>query len=158
MPIPGRATPEGTLRYVQRHTEASTGPTPVLESFRQTVDGLWASSVGLGTYLGDPTDDADSAYRSAVDRALDVGCNVIDTAINYRFQRSERAIGDALKARFAEGTLKRDEIIIATKGGFVPFDGSLPAEPGKWVTRNIIAAGMAHPNDFCANYQHCLAP
>ncbi len=150
MPTSGRATPDGTRRFAER--------TGTLDSFRQTADTLWASTVGLGTYLGAPDDATDEAYRNAVGRAPALGCNLIDTAINYRFQRSERAIGAALAEQFAAGSLRRDEVIVATKGGFVPFDGNLPAEPGKWVTQNIIAAGLAHPFDFCANFQHCMAP
>ncbi len=158
MLIPGRATTEGTARYRQRLTHVALPDTPLPDSFRQTGDGLWASSVGLGTYLGAPDDTTDVAYQAAVGQALASGCNVIDTAINYRFQRSERVIGAALAARFADGSLQRDEVIVATKGGFVPFEGRLPEEPGKWVVRNLINTGLAHANDFCANYQHCIAP
>jgi len=57
-----------------------------------------------------------------------------------------------------DGSVRRDEIILATKGGFVPFDRVMPTDPGKWVHQNLIAPGLAHPNDFCANYQHCIAP
>lgn len=146
----GRATPEGTHRFAERAALPA--------SFRQTVDGLWASSVGLGTYLGQPDDATDAAYQLAISRALQLGCNVIDTAINYRFQRSEQAVGAALAARLADGSLKRDEVIVATKGGFVAFDGSLPPEPRKWVYQNLIATELAHANDFCADYQHCIAP
>ncbi len=48
--------------------------------------------------------------------------------------------------------------MIATKGGFVPFDGALPPDPKRWVYEQYIESGLAHPNDFAANYQHCLAP
>ncbi len=150
MATPGRATPEGTRRFADRAA--------LPDAFKLTVDGLSASSIGLGTYLGQADDVTDASYIAAIRHALKSGCNVIDTAINYRFQRSERALGKALAAAFADGSLQRDEVIIATKGGFVPFEGSLPAEPGKWVNRNLIAAGLAHANDFCANYQHCIAP
>jgi aryl-alcohol dehydrogenase-like predicted oxidoreductase len=147
-----RATPEGTLRYVQ------TQPGSRRANYRQTVDGLWVSSVGLGTYLGQPDDATDAAYQSAISRAVAMGCNVIDCAINYRFQRSERAVGAWLKQALAEGSVRRDEVVIATKGGFVPFDGVQPPDPRKWTYHNMIATGLAHPNEFCANYQHCIAP
>jgi aryl-alcohol dehydrogenase-like predicted oxidoreductase len=150
MPTSGRATTEGTRRFAERLGLA--------DSFRETADKLRVASIGLGTYLGQPDDATDAAYRGAVERAVALGCNLIDTAINYRFQRSERAIGAALAARFADRSLRRDEVIIATKGGFVPFDGGLPAEPRKWVTQHLITPGLAHPFDFAANFQHCLAP
>lgn len=50
------------------------------------------SSVGIGTYLGEPDEATDQAYTAAVTRAVELSANVIDTAINYRFQRSERSI------------------------------------------------------------------
>ncbi|MEP7288955.1 MAG: aldo/keto reductase [Chloroflexota bacterium] len=146
------ATTEGTQRFMKRQPESRQG------SYRQTVDGLWVSSVGLGTYLGQPDDLTDAEYTAAYAQAMTLGCNVIDSAINYRYQRSEQTIGVWLAQALADGTLSRDEIVIATKGGFVPFDRSLPADPGKWVHQNLIAPGLAHPNEFCSNYQHCIAP
>lgn len=146
------ATPEGTRRFVEAQPDSRQS------NYRQTVDKLWLSSVGLGTYLGDPDDPTDDAYQAAFTEAIRLGCNVIDCAINYRFQRSERAVGAWLQRALADSTIRRDEIVIATKGGFVPFDGALPPDPGKWVYRTFIGSGLAHPNEFCANYQHCIAP
>jgi aryl-alcohol dehydrogenase-like predicted oxidoreductase len=64
--------------------------------FGETV----VSSVGVGTYLGDPTDEADDDYRASIRTALERGVNVVDTAINYRHQRSERVVG---QGELAEG-------------------------------------------------------
>src|SRR5664279_4480514 len=147
-----QATAEGTLRFVETQSTARRA------NYHQTADRLWASSIGLGTYLGQPDDDTDRAYHDALSAAVARGCNVIDCAINYRFQRSERAIGAWLAEAIDSSSVRRDEIIIATNGGFVPFDSELPNDPGKWVQQNLIAKGLAHPNDFCANYQHCIAP
>src|SRR5215813_3626025 len=146
------ATPEGTSRFVEAQPEARRA------NYRRTTDDLWVSSIGLGTYLGQPDDAVDTAYQAALTRAVALGCNVIDCAINYRFQRSERAVGAWLTQALADGRVRRDEIVIATKGGFVPFDSEMPANPGKWVNQNLIDTGLAHPNDFCANYRHCMAP
>ncbi len=85
MSLSGFATPEGTAAYRHR-VRARVVP----EHFRQ-LDQCWLSSVGIGTYLGDEAPDTDKLYRGAVTRALELGANVIDTAINYRHQRSERA-------------------------------------------------------------------
>jgi aryl-alcohol dehydrogenase-like predicted oxidoreductase len=146
------ATPEGTQRFVAAQPESRrTG-------YRQTVDQTWVSSIGMGAYLGHPDDHTDGLYTKAFDQAIQQGCNLFDLAINYRFQRSERAFGAWLKAALASGTVRRDEIVIATKGGFVPYDNALPTDPGKWTHREFIATGVAHANDFVANYQHCMAP
>src|SRR5436309_1523168 len=75
--------------------------------------GLSLAPIGIGTYLGNDDDADDARYTAAVLHALGQGLNVIDTAINYRSQRSERAIGAALKRAFADGTAARDEVVIA---------------------------------------------
>ena len=112
------ATAEGTRRYAER-LRAITAP----GHFRNQR-GLLMSSIGLGTYLGHWDDTTDKLYQESVRRAVELGCNVIDSAINYRFQRSERTIGAALHQLFESGKASRDEIIVATKGGYFPFDNA----------------------------------
>ncbi len=149
----GRATPAGTAAYAQRFASHAAGA-----HFRSTAAGFSVSSIGIGTYLGEPDDATDEAYQAAVERALALGCNHIDTAINYRHQRSERAIGQALRAAIKRGDIAREEVVIATKGGIVPYDGAVPDHARRWVYEEYIESGLAHPNDFAATYQHCLAP
>src|SRR5689334_8536587 len=81
------ATLEGTRRFAKRFT-GKLAP----EHFREE-QGLLLSTIGIGTYLGEADAKTDEAYRAAVTHAVELGVNVIDTAINYRFQRSERSIG-----------------------------------------------------------------
>lgn len=113
------------------------------------------STIGLGTYLGHWDERTDLMYQDAIKRAVELGVNLIDSAINYRFQRSERAIGAALKQLFDSGKAARDEIIIATKGGFIPFDGEPPRDARGWVIENIINTGAARPEDLVGS--HCMA-
>src|ERR1700730_2289287 len=91
MPIPGHATIEGTTRYRDRF-EGRVAK----HHFRRQQD-LLLSSIGIGTYLGNPDPATDASYTDAVVRAVQLGANVIDSAANYRFQRSERSIGAALR-------------------------------------------------------------
>ncbi|WP_436927845.1 aldo/keto reductase [Halosimplex amylolyticum] len=120
--------------------------------FRRFGEGV-VSSIGVGTYLGDPTDEADDAYREAVVEALENGVNVVDTAINYRNQRSERVVGRAVE----EADIDRDAALVATKGGFVPFDGERPDDPGRWIHREYVDTGIVDTDDLVAG-QHCIAP
>ncbi len=153
MALKGRATAEGTAAYAAR-----LQPPCAAEHFRQGAGGLTLSSLGMGTYLGAPDDATDERYLAAVQRVLAAGVNVIDTAVNYRHQRSERALGQALAAAVRTGSVRRDEVVIATKGGFVPFDGAPPSDPRRWVYERYIEPGLVHPHEFVANYHHCLAP
>jgi len=123
--IPGFATFEGTSRYRSRFAQLADAG-----HFRQAehVPGageLWCPSIGLGTYLGEPDDKADREYVDAIAEALQSGINLLDTAINYRHQRSERNIGEALAKTTAAAILRRDEVVVCTKAGYLSLDGNL---------------------------------
>jgi aryl-alcohol dehydrogenase-like predicted oxidoreductase len=141
------ATTEGTWGYRDRFGDAF-GRT----FFRRFGPGV-VSSIGLGTYLGDPTDEVDERYREALTTAFENGINVVDTAINYRCQRSERVVGRALR----EADASREEVVVATKGGFLPFDGDRPDDPGAYVRREFVESGLVDPADL-ARGSHCIAP
>jgi aryl-alcohol dehydrogenase-like predicted oxidoreductase len=149
--IAGFATPEGTRAYARR-VAASVVP----EHFHD-LNGCRASSVGVGTYLGDEDAATDARYAEAVVRALARGANVIDTAVNYRHQRSERAIGKALADLTRTDGLRREEVIVATKGGFIPFDGAVPADPNRYLADTYLRTGILEPRDVVAGC-HCMTP
>jgi aryl-alcohol dehydrogenase-like predicted oxidoreductase len=148
--LAGHATPQGTSRYVQRFA----GRMPA-EHFREIPDIGRASTLGLGTYLGREDEVTDGLYRKAVTRALERGVNVIDTAINYRHQRSERAVGAALAAAL-NGGLKRDEVIVASKGGYLAFDGEVPADPRAYLGATYVRTGILKTGDLVGS--HCITP
>jgi aryl-alcohol dehydrogenase-like predicted oxidoreductase len=134
MPV-NRATPEGTERREQR---------------------LKLSSIGIGTYLGNPDTATDVSYTNAIVRAVQLDCNVIDSAANYRFQRSERSIGEALKKLRDEG-FAREELLICTKGGYLPFDGAPPRNVREYVNETFVKPGIASFEDFVGG-GHCMTP
>jgi aryl-alcohol dehydrogenase-like predicted oxidoreductase len=147
----GSATADGTLRYAARFQgRAAAG------HFREIRGGLVLSSIGIGTYLGEPDDATDRAYTDAVVAAVESGINVVDSAINYRFQRSERAIGAALKDLFAKG-YSRDEIVLCTKAGFLTPDGEMPADPNSYFSREFLERAIFTTDDIAAGC-HCMAP
>jgi aryl-alcohol dehydrogenase-like predicted oxidoreductase len=151
MSLPDRATRAGTDRFRARHAAAVAA-----DHFRPLGE-LTVSSVGLGTYLG-PSDDAgDQRYEAAIARALEVGINVVDAAINYRSQRSERAVGRAI-AEAVRGGLARDEIVVATKGGFLPLDVGVGRDEARaYLDRTYVASGIVRAGEIVAGC-HCLAP
>ena len=155
--ISGYATAQGTARYRDRF-----GPLSEADFFRQPehVPGaadLWLSSIGLGTYLGEPEDSADTAYTEAISLALASGLNVLDTAINYRHQRSERDIRAALAQAIKKNVVQRDETLVCTKAGYLSFDGNLPADPRGYFLREYIESGIIDPKELVGG-MHCIAP
>lgn len=155
--IAGFATAEGTARYRDRFPKLRDAG-----HFRrpQAVPGageLWFPSIGLGTYLGEPTADVDAQYQEAIATALRSGINLLDTAINYRHQRSERCIGAALKELIEKGELRRDEVLVCTKAGFLAFDGDLPADMRGYFMQEYVQPGILDPQQV-AGGSHCMAP
>jgi aryl-alcohol dehydrogenase-like predicted oxidoreductase len=145
------ANSEGTARYYERFAgRAANG------HFRQQ-QGLVLSSIGIGTYLGNPDETTDKNYVDAVVRAVQLGANVIDSAANYRFQRSERSIGEALQTLANEHGIARDELVICTKGGYLPFDGAPPRNVREYVDETFVKPGIASFDDIVGG-MHCMTP
>jgi len=149
--MPGRATAQGTLRYAARFQGRTAAG-----HFREIPGGLLFSSIGIGTYLGEPDESADKGYADAVVAALEGGINVVDSAINYRLQRSERSIGAALKELAAKG-FARDEIVLCTKAGFLTPDGEMPDDANEYFSREYIERGIFRPEEIAAGC-HCMTP
>lgn len=143
------ATAEATAAYAARFPALTANFRPVL--------GLCVSSIGIGTYLGEDDDETDRAYEEAIRAALGGGINLIDTAVNYRFQRSERSIGRTLAAMVQSGALRREEVVVATKGGFITFDGGVPPDPRQWFEDAYIKTGIIGPGDLVDD-SHCMTP
>ncbi|WP_311171361.1 aldo/keto reductase [Halobellus ordinarius] len=141
------ATSQGTWAYRDRFGDAFART-----YFRRFGPGV-ASSVGIGTYLGDPTATVDEGYRAAITEALESGVNLVDTAVNYRCGRSERVVGEALDA----ADVDRESVVVATKGGFLPFDGERPADPAAYVREEFLQPGLLAPEDL-ARGSHAITP
>ncbi len=149
--ITGFGTPDGTDAYARRVARHAA------EGHFRALDGCRVSSIGIGTYLGGEDAATDAEYRRAVGRALERSVNVVDTAVNYRYQRSERAVGEAVAALVSAGSLRREELIVATKGGFIPFDGAVPPDPKAYFTETYLRPGILEPKDVVAG-SHCMTP
>src|SRR5215204_307811 len=153
MTLPGYATTEGTTAYRERFRETAA------EGHFRFEQNLWLSSIGTGTYLGDWDEETDRSYTDAITRAVELGANVIDTAANYRFQRSERSVGAALKQLDAAG-FSRDGLVVCTKGGYLPFDSQPPAGQAgvrAYVEETFVKTGVAQLSDIVAG-SHCMTP
>jgi aryl-alcohol dehydrogenase-like predicted oxidoreductase len=145
--IAGSATESGTARYRDRFSDIDPA------HFRSRL-GRWLSTIGVGTYLGGHDRDTDTLYRAAIVAAVRQGCNLIDTAINYRFQRSERTLAEALTDLTRHG-IGRDELIVCTKGGYLAFEGGPADDARGWIERTYIQPGIMSWSDIISfNVMH----
>jgi len=131
------ASPSGTQSLRTRFPLADRN------QFYRTAQGLTLSSLGIGTYLGPINDEMDRSYMSSVRAALRQGINVIDTALNYRHQQSERAIGRALESLQQGDEIHRSQIVLCSKAGYL-VPQAIPTE-------------ALQPGDIVGK-THCLAP
>lgn len=113
------------------------------------------SVIGLGTWVfggrWGGADDADSL--AACHAAIDAGVNWIDTADIYGQGRAERIVGRAVRER-------RDEVIVATKGG-VAWDSGPPLTIWREASagylraaceRSLAALGLDHIDVYQAHW------
>jgi aryl-alcohol dehydrogenase-like predicted oxidoreductase len=147
--LTGRASAEATAAHAAAH--------PAAPGHWRPAGGLTVSSVGLGTYLGNDDDATDAGYAAALARALELGCNVVDTAANYRYQRSERMVGRTLAALAEAGRVERGAVVVATKAGFLPGDSGHPGGMRGWVADELLGPGVIAAEDIVAGC-HCMTP
>lgn len=128
--------------------------------FRTTRTGLTVSALTIGTYLGESDDETDARYVESIRAALTSGINVVDTAINYRCQRSERSVGAALRMLTESGTVRREQVVLCTKAGYIPLDGSAPEsreEFQRYLQREYFDTGILDPGEVVGG-AHSIAP
>jgi aryl-alcohol dehydrogenase-like predicted oxidoreductase len=147
--LQGHATPAGTKRYMQ-YAVSQGRP----EGHFKRFDGLHLSSIGIGTYLGEPTQQDDLAVENAVYQSVKSGAvNVIDTAINYRAMKSEKSIGRALLRVVKDGIITRDQIFISTKNGYITNDGDYPnVDVMEYMHRMYIQTEVMSADDISSGY------
>lgn len=105
--IPGYATPEATANRAGQF-DFSYRP------FGNT--GLMVSPAGFGCYritTGVPS------HTLALKQALLSGINLIDTSTNYGDGESEKLVGQVLDTLFHDHRLKREEIVVVSKVGYL---------------------------------------
>jgi aryl-alcohol dehydrogenase-like predicted oxidoreductase len=153
--LPGYATPEGTQRFKTQFEESGK---VAQGHFRSTPDGLSLTSLGMGSYLGDSDPDTDAMMTQAAIASLESGAiNVLDAAINYRFQSSERSLGKAMSEMVQNGSLSRESVFVCSKNGFLTPDAAVPQDFRTYFTENFINKGIVRPEDIVGG-MHCMSP
>jgi aryl-alcohol dehydrogenase-like predicted oxidoreductase len=143
--IPGFATPEGTKTFSEKFFSKNYNK----------FQSLSLSNIGIGTYLGEPDSQTDLMVKDAVKKSIMSGINVIDTAINYRAQKSERSIGQALSELTSDNSVTRDELFICTKNGYVTNDGDIKEDFMQYIMRELGKPGIVKEGDISSGY-HCM--
>ncbi len=149
--LPGHATPQGTGTYVANILASARTERP--SSHGYTTLGstdLTTSRIGFGGYrisLG--VDD----HRNALEKALQEGCNLIDTSTNYADGQSERLVGTVVKDLITKRFISREQIIIVSKIGYVQGSNLTRAESRE-------QAGKPFPEmvKYSEGIWHCLHP
>ena len=145
----GYASPEGTLNFVKKQTK-------VAQNHFKNFAGLYLSSIGIGTYLGNPDDATDKLVQEAIERSVTSGINVIDTAINYRAQKAERSVGRAIRELVESSFVKRDEIFVSTKNGYLTNDGDVKEDFWQNIQNTLVKPEIIKSGDISSGY-HCMS-
>ncbi len=149
----GFATSEGTRHYARRFDNS---PAIAPEHYR-TFLGLTLSSLGLGTYLGNPDGETDRQVADAAVASVESGAiNVLDTAINYRFQKAERSVGAAIE-RLSEKGIARNELFVCSKNGYLTPDADVAMNARDYFRQEFIAKGVMRVEDIAGGC-HCMTP
>jgi len=146
--ITGYATPEGTKKFAERQNQDS-------HKNYKNVHNLTLSNVGIGTYLGNPDTETDYIVQDAIKKSILGGINVIDSAINYRAQKAERSVGNAISQLIDNDDISREEIFVSTKNGYVTNDGDIKEDLMQYVMREYGKTGIVKEGDISPGY-HCM--
>ena len=106
--LSGRAASEATRALAARNGEGRYR--------RLGRSALWVSQAGFGSYR---VDAAVAAHKEALRAALQSGINLIDTSANYADGGSERLIGEVLTEMVSTGAVRRDEVVLISKVGYL---------------------------------------
>jgi hypothetical protein len=106
--IPSKATTHDTANYCEKFSG--------LKHKQLGKGGLMVSACGFGCYR---VDYRVREHFEALEYALLGGINLIDTSSNYSDGGSEILIGNVLQKLAENGKIKREEIVVVTKGGYI---------------------------------------
>ena len=148
--LSGSATIQGTASYAARMIGHS-GDAALANGFVAVgTTGLTTTRLGFGTYR---VDTRNAEHREALKKALQEGCNLIDTSTNYMDGDSERLVGAVLAELIAAGGLRREEVIVVSKIGYVQAQNLKLAEARE-------KSGRAYPEivKYGDGIWHCIHP
>ena len=137
-----KTPPHPTQQYGQRHPDLTYVPL--------SDTGLWVSQAGFGSYR---TVAGNETHAAALRQALTHGINLIDTSTNYGDGESEKLIGTVVGNLIAEKRVRREELVIVSKAGYLQGSNYTLARQRK-------AEGRPFPNilHIDEGLDHCIHP
>lgn len=151
--IKGYASLNGTREYFNK--------IGINEEYLKGDAKFYTTSIGMGTHLGDFSDEHSNLYKNAIEYGLQNGINFIDTSVTYREMRSEKDIGYVLDKLINKmKILKREEVIVATKGGQIYGDCDINVKPIDYLEEILIPEGILNIEDVNVVHgnTHTLVP
>jgi aryl-alcohol dehydrogenase-like predicted oxidoreductase len=148
--VDGFADTEGTKEFVNRAVHSHD----IVPNHFRPRDGIFLSSIGIGTYLGDPTVQHDELIEKAIYDSVRSGAvNVLDTAINYRYMKSEKCIGRALIRLIDVNIISRNQVFVCTKNGYITNDADYPSvDVMEYIQKMFISPGLIQAGDISSGY------
>ena len=113
--ITGHATSQATQAFADRMS-AHYSSFEANAYRRLTGTDLITSKIGYGTYR---VHDQNEEHVETLESAVEAGCNLIDTSSNYTDGGSETLIGSVLQKMVSANEIKREEIIVVSKVGYM---------------------------------------
>ena len=148
---PGMATAKGTAHYVSRQLGSASPSRPSVHGYTQVgLTGLTTSRIGFGGYR---ITAGIEEHHQALKKALQEGCNLIDTSTNYADGGSEQLIGQVLTELFDAHSLTREEVIVVSKIGYIQGENFQRAK-----AREQSGKGFPEIVKYGDGLWHCLHP
>jgi uncharacterized protein YyaL (SSP411 family)/aryl-alcohol dehydrogenase-like predicted oxidoreductase len=148
--LPGHATVQGTAAYASR-VMARDGEASSANGFTVLgATGLTTTRLGFGTYR---VDMQNADHRGALTTALRTSVNLVDTSTNYTDGDSERLVGSVLAELVAAREVRREEIIVVSKIGYIQGQNLKLAEAKE-------QSGQPYPDvvKYGDGIWHCIHP
>ena len=95
-------------------------------------------------------------FNTICDALISGTINMVDTASNFRYRKSERVVGAAVRYLMKEKYFQREEMVLGSKGGFIAEDADLGVTQRQIVKRLLAKKVIASEAEV---YQSsCIEP
>ncbi len=111
---------------------------------------LHVSEAGFGTYrISSESED----HQLALVHAIKQGINLIDTSSNYGDGDAESVIGKVINQLISAQKIKREDVVIVSKGGYIQGDLYLKSQERK--KKNQVIPELV---EYSKGLEHCIHP